>query len=61
MIFAADANWRRKLVGSAPGKKPSFHTLMGDVMPGVYLPTRLADFLLLAIFHRGLPCSLFEV
>jgi hypothetical protein len=54
MILAADAGGRRKLTGSAPRNKPSFHVLVGDAMPGLDLPTRLADFLLLANFHRGL-------
>lgn len=45
MILAADAAWRRKLTGGTPRKKPSFHVLMSDVMPGLDLPTRLAGFL----------------
>jgi hypothetical protein len=57
MILAADATGRRELTGSAPRNKPGFHVLVGDVMSGLDLPTRLADFLLLAIFHRGLPYS----
>jgi hypothetical protein len=51
MIFAADAFGRGKLAGGAPRKKPSFHILMGDVVPGRYLLGGLADFLLLAICH----------
>lgn len=40
-------------MGSTPRKQPGFHIVMGDVMPGLDLPIRLADFLLLAIFHRS--------
>jgi len=61
MILAADATARRKLMGSIPREKPIFHVLMGDVMPGLYLPTSLADFLLLAIFYRSLLRSSFQV
>jgi len=49
MILAADASGGRKLVGGAPSKKPGFHVPMGDVMPGLYLPTRLTDFQSLSI------------
>jgi hypothetical protein len=54
MILAADAAGRRELMRSTPRKKPGFHVLVGNVMPGLDLPSRLADFLLFANFGHNI-------
>jgi len=51
MISAADVFRGRKFPGGAPREEPSFHILVRDVVPGVYLPTGLAHFLCLSVLH----------
>jgi len=53
VVFAANAFRRQEFAVRAPGKKPSLHIFVLDVMPGLYLSIGLEDFGAFGVRHGG--------